>query len=125
MTRNRTEYMREYRLKNHEKVLAIKKRSDAKNGYGYQKLWQLSHPERFKAQLQVKYALKMGRLVKGVCVECGSTETVAHHPDYSKPLEVIWLCRSHHRASHYGDTPRSLAKKKPSKNANNNLTGDK
>lgn len=23
-----------------------------------------------------------------------------HHPDYSKPLEIVWLCRKHHRMIH-------------------------
>lgn len=24
-----------------------------------------------------------------------------HHPDYSKPLEIIWLCRQHHFKTHH------------------------
>lgn len=24
----------------------------------------------------------------------------AHHPDYSAPLSVVWLCRSHHKLAH-------------------------
>jgi hypothetical protein len=24
-----------------------------------------------------------------------------HHPDYTQPLTVIWLCRKHHRETHY------------------------
>ena len=27
---------------------------------------------------------------------CGRPETIAHHEDYSKPLDVIWLCGRHH-----------------------------
>ena len=23
-----------------------------------------------------------------------------HHPDYSKPLEIVWLCKQHHRDEH-------------------------
>lgn len=35
------------------------------------------------------------------CVECGTTENIErHHPDYSQPLLVVWLCRDHHRALH-------------------------
>lgn len=39
------------------------------------------------------------------CQQCGeTTETEAHHPDYSQPLAVQWLCvpchRAHHRKTH-------------------------
>lgn len=26
----------------------------------------------------------------------------AHHPDYEKPYEIVWLCRKHHREAHSG-----------------------
>lgn len=36
------------------------------------------------------------------CEVCGRTRNVdAHHDDYAKPLDVRWLCRSHHRKLHY------------------------
>ena len=25
-----------------------------------------------------------------------------HHHDYSKPKEILWLCREHHLKLHYG-----------------------
>jgi hypothetical protein len=28
---------------------------------------------------------------------------IAHHEDYAKPLEVIWLCKSHHRQRHQSE----------------------
>ncbi len=35
------------------------------------------------------------------CSVCGTTENVEkHHPDYSKPFEVVFLCRPHHRELH-------------------------
>lgn len=33
--------------------------------------------------------------------ECLS-EGHRHHPDYSKPNEIVWLCRQHHRDAHTG-----------------------
>lgn len=36
------------------------------------------------------------RLTKQPCEVCGETEVEAHHEDYSKPLNVRWLCRQHH-----------------------------
>lgn len=45
-------------------------------------------------------ALKSGRLTKQPCEVCGSDDVQAHHDDYRMPLEVRWLCRSHHRMWH-------------------------
>ena len=66
------------------------------------KRWRASNPEKFKAQRQARYAIRVGRLVRGVCVEagCRAVKVHAHHEDYSKPLEVEWLCSRHHKARH-------------------------
>ncbi len=47
-------------------------------------------------------AIKRGDLVNpGVCEQCQSTAYVeGHHDDYSKPLDVRWLCKSCHRLWH-------------------------
>ena len=56
-----------------------------------------AHPEQRRAQRRAQYAIKTGKLTKGPCEVCGTTEDVqAHHEDHSKPLDVNWLCRSHH-----------------------------
>ena len=44
--------------------------------------------------------LKRGKLTRQPCAECGSEKSQMHHPDYSKPLDVVWLCRRHHSALH-------------------------
>jgi len=49
----------------------------------------------------VNRAVKLGVLTKGPCAVCGTTERIqAHHTDYTKPLEVTWLCRLHHFHAH-------------------------
>jgi hypothetical protein len=35
-------------------------------------------------------------------VVCGATKTEAHHTDYSRPLDVVWLCKHCHRLLHNG-----------------------
>jgi hypothetical protein len=35
------------------------------------------------------------------CVLCGKAEADGHHEDYSKPVDVIWLCQEHHSQLHY------------------------
>ena len=45
-------------------------------------------------------AIRIGKLKRLPCELCGNIKTDAHHPDYSKPLDVRWLCRLHHRNIH-------------------------
>ena len=60
-------------------------------------------PERMRAYRRYDWALQSGKLVRGPCEVCGATEDVhGHHDDYSKPLDVRWLCRKHHRQTHGG-----------------------
>jgi transcriptional regulator with XRE-family HTH domain len=47
-------------------------------------------------------AIERGELVRQPCEKCGSTKRIhAHHEDYAKPLEVVWLCPGHHVRRHY------------------------
>lgn len=48
------------------------------------------------ARAKLAYEVRMGRIKRGKCW-CGETKVEAHHEDYNKPLEVMWLCRKHHR----------------------------
>jgi hypothetical protein len=47
-----------------------------------------------------KYAMRRGNLVRGPCAVCGEPKTEGHHTDYTKPLDVVWLCPEHHREEH-------------------------
>ncbi len=58
-------------------------------------------PERKRCLSLVSRAVKDGRLLRGNCEECGSGKTEAHHDDYSKPLDVRWLCQPCHQARHH------------------------
>lgn len=44
--------------------------------------------------------IKRGKIIKGPCIVCGDVNTEAHHQDYSKPLDVTWLCKEHHDVVH-------------------------
>jgi hypothetical protein len=53
------------------------------------------------ARLMTRNCVKMGILIKGNCKICNTNVNVeAHHEDYTKPLDIIWLCRKHHRELH-------------------------
>lgn len=60
-------------------------------------------PVKYAANVAVGNAIRDGRLVKKPCEICGTTERVeAHHDDYSRPLDVRWLCFFHHRTVAHG-----------------------
>lgn len=63
--------------------------------------WRKRNPEKVRAHSAVARAIRSGRLVRGPCEKCGTTEAIhAHHDDYGKPLEVRWLCPAHHSYTH-------------------------
>jgi hypothetical protein len=64
--------------------------------------YKLKNPEKYKAHLRVCAAKASGRLeVKSACEVCGcESKLQAHHEDYLKPLEVIWLCSKCHSDRH-------------------------
>lgn len=67
----------------------------------WQKRRRERHPEKYAAYRAVGNAVRDGRLIRKPCEVCGTTERVqAHHDDYSKPLDVRWLCFKHHRQHH-------------------------
>lgn len=67
--------------------------------YNKTRSWAICNPEKRKAHEKVKDALRRGALIKQAC-QCGEVLVHAHHDDYSKPLEVKWLCRACHRKHH-------------------------
>lgn len=84
--------------------------------------YRKKHPERWRAQNAVSYALRKGQLVKGSCAQCGTSKDIcAHHEDYSKPLDVVWLCRPCH-IRHHG--PQLWRGPRPGNTAVSKLTGE-
>ena len=78
----------------------IKNAATVRDDYKVRKdKWRKEFPERKNAHTKVYRALKKGILTKEPCFICGE-ESEAHHPDYSRPLDVVWLCPPHHRQAH-------------------------
>ncbi len=71
----------------------------ARSGY-----YKAKQPSKSKLQSIVRSAVckavKSGSLIKLPCLVCGSTRVEAHHPAYSLPLDVVWLCPEHHHQVH-------------------------
>lgn len=66
--------------------------------------WSSLSTEQRRRSLARSYArtyMLRGHLKRGPCADCGATEGVQmHHEDYSRPLDVTWLCVAHHRVRH-------------------------
>lgn len=96
----------EHRNKNIEKAREYdKKRSKNKSrialASAVTKIWRAEDARRSKAHSAVARAIKFGNLVRLNCFRCGSEKTVAHHEDYDRPLDVIWLCQPCHKQRHH------------------------
>jgi len=69
--------------------------------YRYEQRHRQRYPERERARRFVAKAIMTGKLKRKHCELCGAKHDVqAHHADYSKPLEVRWLCRTCHNKEH-------------------------
>ncbi len=71
------------------------------------------HSHEYYTQKRVAYsiygkALRDGSLVRQGCERCPEPFGEGHHPDYAKPLDVIWLCSRCHAKEH--DALRAAAR---------------
>jgi hypothetical protein len=70
------------------------------------RVWRKTHPEteeqriRGNARSYLRVYIRRGKIAREVCEVCGDPETVGHHDDYTKPLQVKWLCKLHHLEVH-------------------------
>lgn len=97
-------YYRLYRLKHLKKLQEYKRKYNAKwrkeHGYPSEKKYKQLYPEKLRAHQAVYHAIQSGKLEKKPCQFCGSEKSQAHHDDYTKPLQVRFLCALHHTAWH-------------------------
>lgn len=97
---------RKYYLEHRDSILKSKKIYYSNNKRiinNRQAKWRMEKTNNAIGKVQV--ALLNGTLTKGVCQVCGSAEVEAHHCDYNKPLDVMWLCRDHHAQWHKNNKP--------------------
>lgn len=80
----------DYREKNPETAFNTRLKACEKN------------PTKYNANKLIEAALRAGKLVKPhECSVCGCKNTdhriEAHHEDYTKPLDIVWVCTPCHR----------------------------
>lgn len=106
------EYSKKYYISHRQEILEKAKtyqREHYSERVSYRKGWEEDNKEyvRERARLYAeshreKYHLKdkarrlTDKLTKQSCQICGAEKAEAHHCDYNKPLEVMWLCKKHH-----------------------------
>lgn len=102
--KDRNEYFRIYRNVNRKKLREYNRKYNSKwrkkNGYHNEKESALRYPEKERARRILRKAVSLGKVKKLSCKKCNFSKTEAHHPDYARPLKVIWLCRQCHSKLH-------------------------
>jgi hypothetical protein len=68
--------------------------------YEATKRMRKKYPQKYKARGIVNDALHYKKISKLPCEVCGELKVEAHHEDYNKPLDIIWLCIKHHKDLH-------------------------
>lgn len=63
---------------------------------------ELSISQRKKANCRSysNVLVRKGMIAKKPCEICGETKVEIHHEDYSKPRELIFVCKKHHKEIH-------------------------
>lgn len=69
-----------------------------------QRRMRARYPEKYAARDAVNNGIRDGRIQRQPCEICGDAKAQAHHEDYSRPLDVRWLCFKHHREVAHGHT---------------------
>ena len=83
-------------------VLEYDRNRGPRQTYEDTKTYRERWPEKHKARQAVGNAVRDGRVTKPeTCSESGEDGRIeGHHDDYSKPLDVRWLCSPCHHQHH-------------------------
>jgi hypothetical protein len=86
------EYARLYRQRNKELIAAKAKAR--------------RHTPKEKARKKLRNAIQKGRITKPTrCERCATAAVLhGHHHNYSKPLDVVWLCVRCHAVEHHAES---------------------
>ena len=119
--RNNRAYYESYRVAHREKNKEYQVKYKEKNPEKVRELnraYRQTHKEELKkykkrrnltlwgkAVAKLNFAKQKGIVVQKPCEVCGNEYSQAHHCDYNKPLEVMWLCQKHHSEWHKFNTP--------------------
>lgn len=104
----RAEYAKtEAYRESHEKASAKYREANMETILEKQRISRVENKEKHQAREKLLWAVKSKKVIRpDQCERCG-VECVphGHHHDYSKPLDVNWLCPKCHGKEHSSDTP--------------------
>lgn len=62
--------------------------------------WCKRNPHKKKASDAINNAIRASKIRRQPCMVCGDQKAQGHHEDYTRPLDVHWLCTKHHGERH-------------------------
>lgn len=76
-----------------------------KYGIGRFKKYVMNNPDKYKAHIKLRSAVSRGSILKPsncqICsILCSKPSLQAHHNNYDRPLDVIWVCPRCHNDIH-------------------------
>lgn len=100
--------------RNAERNLELKRPSQRRHPQtklNYQRARRQAFPEKLKAYNAVQRAVRAGEIIRPTaCENCHEEKRLqAHHHDYSRPLDVFWLCQQCHKLAHHFPNELTIA----------------
>lgn len=89
-----------YRKTDKRKAVLARYRRSKKGKEAAARYQKRIDPVKAFARGKIHELTRTGKLIRQPCVICGEPNTQAHHEDYTKPLDIIWLCNIHHIKHH-------------------------
>ena len=116
---NRKKYLerkKRYREKHKDQIAEYYRKWYAKNGRKRTKRqlenikkWQKEHKKQVRVAGNTNSYINRHNVKRPTkCENCRKErKVVAHHPDYNRPLNVVWLCYSCHKKLHNAETQQT------------------
>lgn len=96
---------RERYYRDHDKIMEAEARRRKKPEHRaknrvYRKQSDARDREKVNARRQLCNAVRAGKIQRLPCHKCGNPKSQGHHEDYSRALDVEWICATCHAKEH-------------------------
>lgn len=97
VSKHRTENIERFREYDRQRAKLPERRA---HNLAINTAWRREDTRRQRAHNLVSREIAKGTLVREPCCRCGSSKSLAHHEDYDRPLDIMWLCQPCHKQRH-------------------------